>query len=143
MASTPGDLQTARDFLALLQTELNVTAPKEYPLFDAGTPESRESTLGITERSEPSAWIDKYYPVMNHPLDGRTVEIVDDDGKVVWSADLEEKADDTDKEAGMYKDAVPAFHGLSTSGNATGKLIYAHYGRQQDYAELIAKGMRI
>jgi N-acetylated-alpha-linked acidic dipeptidase len=134
-------MQTARDFLALLQRELDITPPDEYPLFHAGTEASQESTLGITERSEPSAWIDQYFPVMDHPLPGRAVEILDDDGHVWWSADLEEKADDTDKEAGMYKDAVPAFHGLSVSGNATGKVVYAHYGRQEDYQELVAKGV--
>lgn len=58
---------------------------------------------------------------MNTPLD-RTLQALDEDGKVVWEADLEENASDVDPEAGKYSDAVPTFHGLSAAGNVTGKV---------------------
>lgn len=140
LAGSPGDYRTATDFLALLQTELSIEAPTPLPVFSAGTAESRNATLSISEGlNGPTAWIDTYYPVMNTPLD-RGVEILDEDGEVVWSADLEEQADETDPEAGKYKDAVPTFHGLSRGGEAQGKLVYAHYGRKQDYDALVEQG---
>lgn len=141
MAGSPQDFVTAKYFLELLQKELGIS-PSETdpePVYSAGTPDSRNATLSIPSLHSPTAWIDVYYPVMNTPLD-RSLEILDDDGNVIWSANVEEVADDTDPEAGRYAEAVPAWHGLSRGGEATGKLVYAHYGRKQDYDALVAKG---
>ncbi|KAI0335634.1 Zn-dependent exopeptidase [Cubamyces sp. BRFM 1775] len=140
MAGTPGDFDTAKDFLKLLQKELGVSVPSSLPLYSAGTPESRNATLGITKLNAPTAWIDTYYPVMNTPLD-HSLEILGEDGTPVWTAALEEVADDTDPEAGKYYDAVTTWHGLSKGGSAKGKLVYANYGRKEDYDELVAKGV--
>ena len=76
---------------------------------------------------------------MNTPLD-RSLEILDEDGNAVWTADLKEIADDTDPDAGEFSDAVPTWHGLSKGGEVKGKLVYAHYGRQEDYQALVEKG---
>ena len=152
MAGTPGDLDTAKDFLRLLQTQLHARAPHSHPhhrhadadvhplpIFDAGSPKSRAATLGISKLSRPVAWVDKYFPVMNTPLE-HSVEVLDDSGNVVWKAELEEVADDTDPEAGKYFDAVTTWHGLSRGGTAQGKLVYANYGTKEDYDELVEKG---
>ncbi len=139
MAGTSGDFETAKDFLKLLQTELGIKAPSTLPLFSAGTPESRNATLNIPSLKEPSVWIDTYYPVMNTPLE-HSLEILDEDGKAVWTAELEEVADQTDPEAGKYYDAVTTWHGLSRGGSAKGKLVYANYGRKEDYDALIEQG---
>ncbi|RPD78034.1 hypothetical protein L226DRAFT_568998 [Lentinus tigrinus ALCF2SS1-7] len=48
MADIPGDCDTAKDLLKLLQTELGIKAPSTLPLFSAGTPESRDATLNVT-----------------------------------------------------------------------------------------------
>ncbi|KAI9000854.1 Zn-dependent exopeptidase [Trametes punicea] len=142
LAGSPGDFETAKDFLKLLQTELGVHAPSEPPVFSAGTPESRNATLSITKLKAPAAWIDTYYPVMNTPLD-HSLEILDEDGNAVWTAALEEVADNTDPEAGKYYDAVTTWHGLSKGGSAKGKLVYANYGRKEDYDELVANGVNL
>ncbi|KII94951.1 hypothetical protein PLICRDRAFT_128324, partial [Plicaturopsis crispa FD-325 SS-3] len=142
VAGSEGDLTTAKDFLKLLQTELGIEAPEVEPIFPAGSDASRQATLSIPKLHKPQAWIDEYYPYMNTPLD-RSLEIIGDDGKVVWKANLEEVADDTDPDAGEYYDAVPAFHGLSVGGEVQGKLVYAHYGRQSDYDDLEAKGVNL
>lgn len=66
---------------------------------------------------------------MNTPLE-RTLQIVDDDGSVVWNADLKEHApqgDDKDPDAAKYADAVPTFHGYSISGDVTGHLVDGNY----------------
>ncbi|KAJ6628907.1 hypothetical protein B0H10DRAFT_1940270 [Mycena sp. CBHHK59/15] len=132
LAGSDGDLQTAKDFLALLQTEFGIPPPSSEPIFEAGSPESQDATLSISKARMPKAWIDVYYPVMNTPLD-RSLQALDEDGKVIWEAALEEVADDTDPEAGKYFDAVPTFHGLSPSGDVQGK----------DYDDLVAKGVNL
>ena len=140
MAGSPGDFETALDFLHLLQTELGVSASGTLPLYSAGTPESRNATLGIPHLKKPAAWTDTYYPIMNTPLD-HSLEILDDAGNVVGKAELEEVADETDPEAGKYFDAVTTWHGLSRGGSAKGKLVYANYGRKEDYDALVEQGV--
>ncbi|KAI5119745.1 hypothetical protein M0805_004077 [Coniferiporia weirii] len=144
MAGTPGDLDTALDFLHLLQKELGVQSSslESDPVFDAGTHESRRATLDIIKRDAPYAWVDTYYPVLNSPLD-RSVEILGDDEKeAVWKANLEEVAEDElDPDAGKYAEAVPVFHGLSRGGEVKGKLVYVNYGRKEDYDGLEAAGV--
>lgn len=140
LAGSPQDLVTAKDFLALLQDELGIEKPEDEPIFSAGTAASREATLGIPGLNKPTAWIDTYYPVLNTPVD-HSLEILEDDGTVAWKADLEEVADGTDPDAGEFAESVLAWHGLSKGGEVKGKLVYANYGRQQDYKELLEKGM--
>jgi N-acetylated-alpha-linked acidic dipeptidase len=66
---------------------------------------------------------------MNTPLD-RALQIVEDDGHVIWDADLTEHApegDRKDQDAVKFADAVATFHGLSRSGDVTSHLIYGNY----------------
>ncbi|KAG1752576.1 uncharacterized protein EDB91DRAFT_1103334 [Suillus paluster] len=141
MAGTAGDFDTAKYFLAHLQEELEIDrSSSDIPLYSAGSHESREATLTIQSLDEPTAWIDEYYPILNSPLD-RSLEILGDDGKAVWSAELEEVADETDPYAFQSANAVPTWHGISRGGQAEGTLIYAHYGRKQDYDALVEAGV--
>ena len=140
LAGSPEDYASAETMLALFQTEFNIDVPSELPVFPAGTSKSRNATLGITSSKAPSAWIDVYYPVLNTPLD-RSLQILDEDGKPVWSADLAEHGDKLDPEAAKYADAVPAFHGLSKGGEVEGQLIYVNYGTKEDFDELVAAGV--
>ncbi|KIY72270.1 Zn-dependent exopeptidase [Cylindrobasidium torrendii FP15055 ss-10] len=139
-AGSDNDKTTALDYLHLIQKELGISPPLEEPIFAAGSPHSRHATLSIPHTSVAKAWIDEYYPVMNTPLE-RAVQVLDDDGNVLFDFDLTEHTDDTDPEAGKYYDAVPTFHGLSQAGDVTGKLIYANYGRKEDYDALVAQGV--
>ncbi|KAJ7129388.1 Zn-dependent exopeptidase [Mycena epipterygia] len=143
LAGSEGDLQTAKDFLSLLQGELGIESTSAEPIFDAGSSESRDATNSIPKTRKPKAWIDVYYPVMNTPLDGRQLQVLDADGKVAWEAELEEVADDTDPEAGEHYLSVPTFHGLSFPGDVQGKLVYANYGRKEDYDDLVEKGVNL
>jgi N-acetylated-alpha-linked acidic dipeptidase len=139
LAGSAEDFEDAKGILKLFQTEFDVEAPSELPLFPAGTAASRNATLGITKSHRPRAWIDKYYPVMNTPLD-RSLQIIGDDGSVEWSADLVEDGDPRDPEAAEYRDYVPTFHGLSKDGDIEGKLIYGNYCTREDYLELASQG---
>ena len=108
-------------------------------MYPAGSPESRSAVLDINKLRKPPAWIDKYYPVMNTPLD-RALSILGDDGQPEWEADLVEDGDPRDPEAAKYRDAVPTFHGLSADGEVQGQLGYVNYGRKEDYDAIIASG---
>jgi N-acetylated-alpha-linked acidic dipeptidase len=139
MAGTTGDLDTAKYFLAFLQLQLGIEPSSPEPIYPAGSSESRHATLSIPTTNETKAWIDVYYPVLNTPVE-RRLEIMGDDGKPVWQANLEEVSDETDPEAHQYADAIPAFHGLSANGKVEGKLVYANYGRKSDYDALVDAG---
>lgn len=136
MAGTPGDLDTAVDFLRLLQSELGIQVPSTDPIFPAGSPESQDATLSIGRTHSPRAWIDTYYPVMNTPLD-RSIQIVAENGTVLWNADLKEYSDLTDPEAAQYADDVPTFHGLSHGGDVTGHVVDGNYCTKEVRKHLI------
>lgn len=142
LAGSTEDLDDAKVILELFQTHFGIPVSKKTPIFPAGTPESRNATLDITSSFSPRAWIDVYYPVMNTPLD-RSLDIVDEDGKSTWSADLVEDGDGHDPEAAKYRDYVPTFHGFSYNGEAEGQLVYANYGTKEDYDELVRFGVNL
>ena len=133
------DFEDATVILKLFQDEFGIPAPSEVPVYPAGSPESRSSVLDIPKLHRPAAWIDKYFPVMNTPLD-RALSILGEDGEPEWEADLVEDGDPRDPEAAKYRDAVPTFHGLSADGEVEGQVVYVNYGRKEDYDEIIAKG---
>lgn len=139
LASSKEDFEDAKVILKLFQEEFNISAPPDVPVFPAGTEASRNATLSIRRLSGPTAWIDVYYPIMNTPLD-RALQIVDGDGNTIWDADLVEDGDPLDPEAAKYKDYIPTWHGLSRNGEAEGQLIYANYGRKEDYDTLVERG---
>ena len=132
-------MRTAKDFLDILQHEFSIPKTLEYPIFSAGSEASRNATLSITNLTQPTAWIDVYYPVLNTPLD-RSLEILGEDGTAVWKADLEEVGDQLDSDAYEHAKSIGAWHGLSCDGEAEGRLIYVNYGRKSDYDQLVQKG---
>ncbi|KAG9317382.1 hypothetical protein JVU11DRAFT_1581 [Chiua virens] len=139
LAGTPGDLETARDFLAHLQRELGIHPEPRVPIYPAGSDEARVATLNISKYTEPTAWINTYYPILNTPLN-HSLEILGEDQEPIWTAELEEVSNGTDPEATKYATAVLAWHGVSPGGEAQGKLIYANYGRKEDYDVLVEAG---
>ncbi|KAJ3217327.1 hypothetical protein HDU67_008129 [Dinochytrium kinnereticum] len=57
-----------------------------------------------------------------------------------FEASLKEDIIDED-EASHEQDQVPTFHGYGKSGNVTGALVYANYGRKEDYDLLVERGI--
>ncbi|KAK0468417.1 Zn-dependent exopeptidase [Desarmillaria tabescens] len=143
LAGSPEDFEDAKSILKLFRSEFDIPEPHTEPIFPAGSKASRLSTLSLTSplgSSKPSAWIDVYYPVMNTPLD-RSLDILGEDTRSVWSADLTEDGNPLDEDAAKYRDSVPAWHGLSADGEAMGQLVYVNYGTKEDYDELVAAGV--
>lgn len=139
LAGSKEDFEDAKAVLKFIQEELSINHPEVFPVFPAGSTDSRNATLGLTSATEPTAWIDVYYPVMNTPISS-SLEIIGDDGKPAWVADLVEDGDERDPVAAKYRNAVPTFHGYSKDGEVEGELIYANYGNKEDYDELVAAG---
>lgn len=140
LAGSEGDLEHAKVMLKLFQDEFSIPEPSKLPLYSAGTPESRKSTLDIHKLTMPTAWIDEYYPVFNTAKEVG-LEILGEDGKLIWTADLIEDGDPRDPEAAKYRDSVPPWHGLSADGEVIGEVIYANYGRKEDYDNLLSAGV--
>jgi N-acetylated-alpha-linked acidic dipeptidase len=71
---------------------------------------------------------------MNKPV-SRSVDILlpDGNGAVEWSAKLREDIVEGDPDS-VFRDEVPTFHGLSVSGNVTGKILFA--GESEAYSRL-------
>lgn len=143
LAGTLEDFQDAKDILAFFQSEFGIPTPATEPIYPAGSPESRDATLSSSSKlSEPAAWVDIYYPVMNTGnADGMVVELLGDLDEIYWKADLLEDGDPRDETAAKYKHSVPPFHGFSAAGEAIGQLIYANYGTKDDYDKLVEAGV--
>ncbi|KAG8924453.1 hypothetical protein FRC02_010413 [Tulasnella sp. 418] len=133
------DHDQAKRMLQIFQQELGISPPEVYPEFDAGSEESRNATLLITQLDQPAAWIDTYYPILNTPLT-RELQILGDDDSPIWNADVEEVENNLDP-AGKFAKTIGAWHGLSKEGDVTGKLVYVNYGSKEDYDELRAQGV--
>lgn len=145
LAGSKEDFQDAKVILELFQKELMIGQPKESPIFEAGSWESRHSTLDLTGHSAPAhprAWIDTYHPVLDTPL-YRSLRLLSSNGSVLYEANLVEDGDPLDPDAAKYMDAVPTWHGSSFDGTATGQFVYANYGTQEDYLELVRKGVNL
>ncbi|KAG8693090.1 hypothetical protein FRC09_010752, partial [Ceratobasidium sp. 395] len=137
-AGTDNDYTSALEQLEVFQKHLGIKPPKSTPVFDAGSTQSRQSTLSISNITEPTAWVDTYYTLLNTPAE-RKLEILNDDGTPFWSANVDETPADGDP-AGEWHNVVGAWHGLSKEGDVQGKLIFANYGTKKDFDDLVAAG---
>lgn len=146
LAGSEQDIETAYMMLDVFQTQLGIAKPEDPPVFDAGSRQSQRAIRGTTtvprRISQPIAWIDTYYPVLNTGVEQR-LEILDKDGSATWSADLWEDGDSADPDAARYRNAVPPWHGLSKDGEAIGPVVYVKYGRKEDFDSLVASGVNL
>jgi N-acetylated-alpha-linked acidic dipeptidase len=114
-AGSDNDYTSALEQLEVFQKHFGINPPKSSPVFDAGSAQSRQAILSIPNITEPTAWIDTYYPWLNTPAE-RKLEILNEDGTPFWSANVEETPAEGDP-AGQWHDAVGAWHGLSKGGD--------------------------
>ncbi|KZO93188.1 Zn-dependent exopeptidase [Calocera viscosa TUFC12733] len=137
-AASEGDLITALHVLSHFQAKLDVPVPADPPIFDAGSTDSQSATLGVSKfGSKPSAWIDKYFPVMNEPIKGGQAVEAWKDGELVWAAPLEELPLEGDV-GGEFAEFIGPWHGLSKNGSAEGALVYAGYGSPEELAAALS-----
>ncbi|KAI9492132.1 hypothetical protein BDB00DRAFT_977223 [Zychaea mexicana] len=85
--------------------------------------------------------IETYYPLLNYPID-RQLAIVSGPEELRYKASLKEDVVEEDKTS-FDPDAVPTFHGYSKNGTALGPVVYANYGRVEDFQFLVDRGVNL
>ncbi|CDH55564.1 glutamate [Lichtheimia corymbifera JMRC:FSU:9682] len=92
--------------------------------------------FGITNSS-----LETYYPLLNYPVKHR-FGIVSGPEEFQYEATLTEDVVDED-ETSHTPDVVPSFHGYSKNGTARGPVVYANYGRVEDFQYLVDQGIEL
>ncbi|KAJ1982422.1 Vacuolar protein sorting-associated protein 70 [Dimargaris xerosporica] len=77
----------------------------------------------------------EYEPLLSYPR-YQEVAIVNPESHR-FQADLREPVVDEDDTSRLQDDIPPAFHGYAASGNVTARVVYANYGRKEDFEALV------
>lgn len=85
--------------------------------------------------------IETYYPLLTYPVK-RRLAIISGPQEKRYEARLREETVDED-ETSKNPDTVPTFHGMSKNGTATGPVVYANYGRFEDFQYLVDQGVNL
>ncbi|RCH80400.1 hypothetical protein CU098_002186 [Rhizopus stolonifer] len=111
----------------------------------AGTPSDKRQAEWTREKFNefgiPDAKIKTYYPLLNYPVSHR-LAIVSGPEELRYEAKLKEDIVDEDPTT-ANPDSIPLFHGYSKNGTAKGKIIYANYGRLEDFQFLVDQGVHV
>ncbi|KAJ8663554.1 hypothetical protein O0I10_000797 [Lichtheimia ornata] len=83
--------------------------------------------------------IETYYPLLNYPV-SRRFGIVSGPKEFQYEAELREDPVEEDPTS-HDPDVVPTFHGYSKNGTALGRVVYANYGRVEDFQFLVDHGI--
>ncbi|KAI9248303.1 hypothetical protein BDA99DRAFT_446309 [Phascolomyces articulosus] len=83
--------------------------------------------------------VETYYTLINYPLK-RRLALVSGPEEFQYEASLREDPVDED-ETSKDPDVVPTFHGYSKNGSVTGQVVYANYGRLEDFQYLVDQGI--
>jgi N-acetylated-alpha-linked acidic dipeptidase len=126
------DPQLAREHLRILTEAPHV----------AGSPEDLKTAAYVLQKYKDAgldAYIQQYSVWMNLPLEIK-VDLVAPPGAVMNGPQREHVADDP------YQDdprVLPAFNEYSPSGDVTAEVVYANYGRPEDFRELKEMGIDV
>jgi N-acetylated-alpha-linked acidic dipeptidase len=105
----------------------------------AATPEDRKTAEYVAEKFRAAGLdteIVPYRVLLNHPVEQR-IEAFDASGKLILSGPTKEHV-----EGDRFQDnprVTMPFHGSSASGDVTGEVVYANYGRLEDFEQLAAQ----
>jgi N-acetylated-alpha-linked acidic dipeptidase len=131
---------SARSWLRTLTEEPHV----------AGTPADHKTALFVRDKLREWGWnadLVEYEVLLNYPS---PITIGRDRAypKLELVRPAEQKLPVTEAPLAFDKDsaspdAFPAFHGYGTSGDVTGQVVYANYGRPEDFAALEKMGVDV
>ncbi|KAI7898767.1 uncharacterized protein BX663DRAFT_442416 [Cokeromyces recurvatus] len=111
----------------------------------AGTESDRQQAEWTREKLNefgiPETKIETYYPLLNYPV-SRRLAIVSGPKYLQYNATLKETSVHEDPST-TNPDIVPLFHGYSKNGTARGPVIYANYGRLEDFQFLVDQGIQV
>lgn len=108
----------------------------------AGTPNDQEQAEWTRDQFESfglNTTIDTYWPLLNYPISHRFA-IISGPEHLQYEAKLREDPVEED-ETSKDPDVIPTFHGYSKNGTATGRVVYANYGRVEDFQFLKDHGI--
>ena len=112
----------------------------------AGTPADYRTAIDVRDKLRSWGWtaeLAEFEVLLNYPVrtPGKEVlcEIV---RPIPLSLKVTEDAVAADKDSAS-PDAFPAFHGYGVSGDVTGQVVYANYGRPEDFKALDAIGVDV
>ncbi|KZP07972.1 Zn-dependent exopeptidase [Athelia psychrophila] len=151
LAGSDADYASALRMLAFFQQSFSVptshtTSPSSTnedsetansQIYKAGSPESRGAILNLSSQTSPTAWVDTYFPLLNTPSAPPLIQILGENGEVLWEA-AGERDIDCGGDAG-----IPAFHGLSRGGDVSGELVFAGEATPEDFSRLEREGVSV
>lgn len=100
-----------------------------------------EWTLDQFESFGLDTKIDTYWPLLNYPISHRFA-LVTGPKHLRYEAKLTEDPVEED-ETSRDPNVVPTFHGYSKNGTVTGRVVYANYGRVEDFQFLKDQGIQL
>ncbi|OAD06560.1 hypothetical protein MUCCIDRAFT_139358 [Mucor lusitanicus CBS 277.49] len=124
--------KSVRDYLKTYTSETHL----------AGTPNDKKQAEWTRDQFESfglNAKIDTYWPLLNYPVSHR-LAIVSGPKHLRFEAKLTEDPVDED-ETSKDPNVAPTFHSNSKNGTAHGRIVYANYGRLEDFQFLKDKGI--
>ncbi|KAG2234469.1 hypothetical protein INT48_004848 [Thamnidium elegans] len=133
--------------------ELMLELPSNQSLYDysktltsvthlAGTANDKKQAEWTRDQFESfglEAKIETYWPLLNYPISNR-LALISGPEHLRFEAKLTEAPVDQD-ETSKDPNAVPLFHGYSKNGTVTGRVVYANYGRLEDFQFLKDQGV--
>ncbi|KAI9268410.1 hypothetical protein EDC94DRAFT_401270 [Helicostylum pulchrum] len=135
--------------------ELMLELPSNQSLYDySKTLTSVTHVAGTTNDKKQAEWtrdqfesfgletkIETYWPLLNYPISNR-LALISGPKHLRFEAKLTEAPVDED-ETSKDPNAVPLFHGYSKNGTVTGRVVYANYGRLEDFQFLKDQGVNL
>lgn len=109
----------------------------------AGTPADHKTALFVRDKLRSWGWkadLAEYEVLLNYPqADSVKLEVVRPERRVLK---VTEDPWPADKDSASLA-AFPAFHGYGVSGDVTGQVVYANYGRPEDFDALERLGVDV
>ncbi|KAI8970020.1 hypothetical protein BDF20DRAFT_995811 [Mycotypha africana] len=123
-----------RDYLKIYTSESHL----------AGTANDKKQALWTRDQFESfglKTQIETYWPLLNYPI-SRRLALVSGPKHLQFEAKLTEDPVDDD-ETSKNPNEVPLFHGYSKNGTVKGRVVYANYGRVEDFQYLKDQGIEL
>ncbi|HEX8198897.1 MAG TPA: PA domain-containing protein, partial [Isosphaeraceae bacterium] len=108
----------------------------------AGTPADRTTAEFVRDRLREWGWqadLAEYEVLLNYPTGAPILEIVRPEPQTLPVTEAPLAADKDSASPAAF----PAFHGYGVSGEVTGQVVYANYGRPEDFAALDRLGVEV
>jgi N-acetylated-alpha-linked acidic dipeptidase len=109
----------------------------------AGTLADKKTAVDLSQKLQLWGWqseIAEYEVLLNYPVPGSVkLEILRPEARPLK---VTEDANPADKDSAS-PDAFPAFHGYGVSGDVAAQVVYANYGRPEDFVALEGLGVEV